>query len=197
MRSCVSFTVLCLSMLSYRERIYIINYVHQLFQFLLHADKQVLLIIKPTRCNNFLNLFLEWNSTCFGQSHCPSSGVFSRYIQQWLCHTGLLTACEQDQDGTAVPSWSCSQAVSKPVWHTCTYNIAVCTVEKTPDDGQWDCPKHIEFHSKNKFEKIVHLVGFSIINVTSRRLVNSYGQSKEHSASSWIFLHKPLDYIPK
>ena len=26
-----------------------------------------------------------------------------------------VTACEQDQDGTAVPSWSCSQAVSKPV----------------------------------------------------------------------------------
>ena len=27
------------------------------------------------------------------------------------------TACEQDQDGTAVPSWSCSQAVGKPVGH--------------------------------------------------------------------------------
>jgi hypothetical protein len=24
----------------------------------------------------------------------------------------------------------------------------------------WNCPKHIEFHSKNKFEKLVHLVGF-------------------------------------
>ena len=34
--------------------------------------------------------------------------------------------------------------------------------EKTPDDGQKDCPKHIEFYSKNKFEKLVHLVGFII-----------------------------------
>jgi len=34
-----------------------------------------------------------------------------------ICHTGLLTACEQDQAGTAVPSWSCSLAVSKTVWH--------------------------------------------------------------------------------
>jgi len=34
------------------------------------------LIIKPTRCTNFSNLFLEWNSTCYGQLLCPSSGVF-------------------------------------------------------------------------------------------------------------------------
>jgi len=33
---------------------------------------------------------------------------------------------------------------------------------KTPDDGQRNCPKHIEFYSKNKSEKLVHLVGFII-----------------------------------
>jgi len=31
---------------------------------------------------------------------------------------------------------------------------------KTPDDGQRNCPKHVEFYSQNKFEKLVHLVGF-------------------------------------
>jgi len=31
-----------------------------------------------------------------------------------------------------------------------------------PDDGQRNCPKHVEFYSKNKFEKLVHLVGFII-----------------------------------
>jgi len=41
-----------------------------------------------------------------------------------------------------------------------TYTIAVCTVKKTPDDGQRNCPKHVEFYSKNKFYKLVHLVGF-------------------------------------
>ena len=30
------------------------------------------------------------------------------------------------------------------------------------DDGQRNCPKHVEFYSKNKFEKLVHLVGFII-----------------------------------
>jgi len=67
-------------------------------------------------------------------------------------------AGEQDQDGTAsilILLSSCQQ--------TCTtYIIAVCTVKKTPDDGQKNCPKHVEFYSKNKFEKLVHLVGFII-----------------------------------
>jgi len=34
--------------------------------------------------------------------------------------------------------------------------------EKTPDDGQRNCPNHVEFYSKNKFEKLMHLVGFII-----------------------------------
>jgi len=31
-----------------------------------------------------------------------------------------------------------------------------------PDDGQRNCPKHVQFYPKNKFEKLVHLVGFII-----------------------------------
>jgi hypothetical protein len=30
----------------------------------------------------------------------------------------------------------------------------------TPDDGQRNCPKHVEFHFQNKFEKLVRLVGY-------------------------------------
>jgi len=30
------------------------------------------------------------------------------------------------------------------------------------DDGQYACPKHVEFYSKNKFDKLVHLVGVII-----------------------------------
>ena len=50
-----------------------------------------------------------------------------------------------------------------------TYTMAVFTLKKTPDDGQRNCPKHVEFYSKNKFEILVHLVGFII-----RILVSSY-----------------------
>ena len=42
----------------------------------------------------------------------------------------------------------------------------LCVHCKTPDNGQRNCPKHVEFHSKNKYEKSVHLVGFIIRNLT-------------------------------
>jgi hypothetical protein len=38
----------------------------------------------------------------------------------------------------------------------------LCVQSKTPGDGQRNCPKDVDFHSKNKFEKILHLVGFII-----------------------------------
>jgi len=38
----------------------------------------------------------------------------------------------------------------------------LCVQWKTPDDGQGNCPKHVDFYSKNKFEKLVYLVGFII-----------------------------------
>ena len=60
-----------------------------------HHDK--FLIIKPTRCTNFSNLYLKWNSTCFGQFLCPSSRVFHCTHSNSICPTGLLTACEQEQ----------------------------------------------------------------------------------------------------
>jgi hypothetical protein len=101
-----------------------------------HKFSAVFLIIKPTRSTNFSNLFLEWNSTCFRQFHCPSSGVFYRTHSNDICQ------------------------------HICmTYTIAVCTV-KTPDNGERNCPKHVEFHSKNKFDKLVHLVGFIVRNIS-------------------------------
>jgi len=44
------------------------------------------------------------------------------------------------------------------VWHI----PLLCVQWKIPDDGQRNRPKHAEFYSKNKFEKLVHLVGFII-----------------------------------
>ena len=46
------------------------------------------LIIKPTRCTNFSNLFLEWNAASFGHFLCPSSGVYhcthSNDVSYWF-----------------------------------------------------------------------------------------------------------------
>jgi len=90
---------------------------HVFYQFDVHVTvhRDKFPIIKPTRCTSFSNVFLEWNSTCIGQFVCTSSGIFHCTHSNGICHTGLLTACKQDQDG--VLSRSCSQAFSKPVWH--------------------------------------------------------------------------------
>jgi len=48
------------------------------------------------------------------------------------------------------------------IMQVCWQTSLLCVQWKTPDDGQRNCQKHIEFHPKNKFEKLVHLVGFII-----------------------------------
>ena len=50
--------------------------------------------------------------------------------------------------------------------------LLLCVQWKTPDDAQRNCLKHVEFYSKNKFEKLVHLVAFII-------RIYHYAQSSE------------------
>jgi len=59
--------------------------------------------------------------------------------------------------------------------HCCVYST------KTPDDGQKTCPKHVYFYFKNKFQKLVHLVGFIIRLYYDAR--SSECQSLERNAS--------------
>jgi len=40
--------------------------------------------------------------------------------------------------------------------------LLLCIQYWTPDNVQKTCPKHVEFYSKNEFEKLVHLVGFIV-----------------------------------
>jgi len=58
---------------------------------------------------------------------------------------------------------------------------------KTPDDGHRNCPKHVEFHFKNKFEKSVHLVGFIIRNLS--RCTVTWTANSSHLLS-WSQLHR-------
>ena len=81
---------------------------------------------------------------------------FSLYTQQWYMSYRFADSLREG----SVQNWFSSDpacaAISKPVWHT----PLLCVQRKTLGDGQRNCPKHIEFYSKNKFEKLVHLVGF-------------------------------------
>jgi len=70
-------------------------------------------VIKPTRCTNFINSF------CHEILHVSdiSSVHHQEFIHCTLSNGICQTAFEQDQDGTAVPFWSCSKDVYKPEWH--------------------------------------------------------------------------------
>ena len=86
------------------------------------------------------------------------------------------------------------RAVSKPVSHI----PLLCVQWKTPDDGQRNCPKHVEFYSKNKFEKLLHLVGFvlrrstcpnkfkSVLNNSFRSLVVPFLSRQNVFLSDWF-----------
>jgi hypothetical protein len=122
-------------------------------------------IINPTRCTNFTNLFRHETLHVSKSSSVRHQEFIHCTLSNGVCHTGNVhTAFEQDQDGTAVPSWSCSKAVYKLVWF-----ISLLSVQWiNPDDGQTNCPKHVEFHDKiNLWNWCVYLVLFKD---TSRRL---------------------------
>ena len=107
------------------------------------------LIIQSTRCTNFSNLFFGIKLYMFRRV-LLSIISFSLYTQQWYMSyrfAGSLRAGSVRSSlrnylvikllnyivNPWIPSWSCSQAVSKPVWHI----PLLCVQWKTPDDGSY------------------------------------------------------------
>jgi len=64
----------------------------------------------------------------------------------------------------------------------------LCLQLKTPDGGQRNCPKHVDFYYKNNFGKLVHVVGF-ITRIYSLRLV-CLSVLMEQLGSHWTEFHK-------
>jgi len=60
---------------------------------------------------------------------------FSLHTQQWY----MSYRFADDLQAESGRNWSCSQDVSKPVWHI----PLLCLQWKTPDDEQRNCPKHV------------------------------------------------------
>jgi len=84
---------------------------------------------------------------------------FSLYTQQYI--QVMLTACEQEQDGKLASRIRRFRPDPARKLSANPY-VLLCVQWKTPDDGQRDCPKRVDLYSKNKFEKLEHLVGFII-----------------------------------
>jgi len=92
------------------------------------------------------------------------------HFGQFLCPSSVVFPCTH----------------SSGIYHT----GLLCVQGKTP--GQRNCLKHVEFHSKNIFEKLVHLVGFIIRNLS--RCMVTWTSNSETSAHSLmtIFLNMML-----
>jgi hypothetical protein len=84
-------------------------------------------VIKPTRCTNFTNLF---------------------------CHE-ILHVSDRTRMGL-VPSWSCSKAVYKPIWHIPSLSAQWIHSWRWTDELSETC----RISWQNKFVKLVRLVGF-------------------------------------
>jgi len=94
------------------------------------------LLIKPIRCTNYSNLFLEWN---YMFRTIPLSIIrsFSLYTQQWYMSYRFADGLRAGSGLNIFPSWSCSQLCSILILlasrqETCmTYTIAACTVKNS------------------------------------------------------------------
>ena len=77
------------------------TFVKYLQQFYVHVTvhRDKFLIIQPTRCTNFSNLFLKWNSTYMFRT-VPLSVItsFSVYIQEWYMSNRFAddVSCQQN-----------------------------------------------------------------------------------------------------
>ena len=97
----------------------------------------------------------------FCQEILHVSGSSSVHRQEFIhCTLGTGMSCRFDESFQArprwnsVPSWSCLKAVVKTAWHITVPNVQW----KTPNDGQKNCPKFVEFLDKNKFGKLVRVL---------------------------------------
>ena len=114
-----------------------------------HRNKN--LYNKTNQMHQFPKYTPAWNSTCFGQFLCPSSGVYSLYAQQWYMLYSFRTG----------PGWNCSSilVLLDSCLKTCmTYTIAERTVNKILMMGR-GIARNTWGSWQNKLEKLVHLVG--------------------------------------
>ena len=129
-----------------------------------------LLKIKPNRSTNFSNLFL--NETIHVSD---SSSVHHQEFS--TVHTTMVYVMKV--------CWQLAKRIR--MFHP--------DPAPPPDDGQRNCPKHVEFHSKNNFEKLVQLVGFILRNLSrctvtwTSKLITVIGKVHNYSIcqdESWL-----------
>jgi len=80
---------------------------------------------------------------------------FSLYTQQWYMSYNFA-------DSLRHPDPACKLSANLyDIYRCCVYSEKLQMMDRGTV-RQRNCPKHVEFYSRNKFEKLVHLVGFTI-----------------------------------
>ena len=100
----------------------------------------------------------------FCQETLHVSGSSCAHHQEFsTVHSALVYVMQVWWQLSSTTRWSCLKAVIKPAWHMPVPNVQW----KTPDDGQRNCPKHVEFLDKNKFGKLMRLLVLLKTNICS------------------------------
>jgi hypothetical protein len=117
-------------------------------QYCLNQELEFLYIKKQELNERLYRIHLECVSSWQNNWHMIQASIDDKLQWRIDSHYNHLNR---------VPSWSCSKAVHKPVWHN---TIAECTVNKLLMMDELSQACRVSCH--NKFVKLVHLVGFII-----------------------------------
>jgi len=90
-------------------------------------------------------------------------------------------------------SYRFADSLLQAVWHT----PFLCVQWKTPDDGQRNCPKHVDFYSKIKSEKLAHPVGFIIRMVFTFAGMRTQDRPAPNKVSHATYTLRDLQYSQK
>ena len=121
---------------------------------------KIFFIIKPTGCTNFTNLFRHETLHVSDSSSVHYHEFIHCTLGNGICHSGAGPGWNC---WNLVPSWSCSKAVYKPVWHIPFLSVQWINSWWWTEELSETC----RVSCQNKFVKLVHLVGFIIEKITT------------------------------
>jgi len=114
-------------------------------------------VIKQRICTHFSNLFFGIELYMFRTGFPYIIRSLVLYTQQWVYVIFMLAG-----SGSILIPLASSQQNLYVIY------LLLCIQYYTPDDGHKTCSKHVEFCSKNKFEKLLRLVG--VVTIIDQRI---------------------------
>jgi hypothetical protein len=128
-------------------------------------------IIKPTRCTNFSSLFLDWNSTCFGQSLCP-------LILDWnsTCFGQFLCPLFLDWNSTCFGQFLCPLFLD---WNSTCF-------------GQFLCPLFLNWNYLFRTVPLSFIFGLKLLVSDSSSVLYFWIETLLVSDSSSVHHHESL-----